>query len=312
MRNEYRIVGSKLLGLAALVLTLAVCASAQNTVYVAFNGLDTNPCTRAAQCKTITHALTVVPAGGVVDITASGSYDTFTINKAVSVEADLGVDATITVPAAGTGVSIDGGASDTVIVKRLSLWGSGANAIGIQVNSGATAVLEDCVSRNLHFGASLNSTTTAIKVTGGVYEGSDTSLILRAGANKVVIDGVKIYGTSSNAAVDAVGDDIAVTHSLLSGSGTTGFNPGVWIKGGATVTLEYDVISGYGPGVQVGGGLAGNAVVFLSNNTITNNSTGVTVSTTTGETGTGFTRHDNTIAGNGTNVSGPLTGFAAQ
>lgn len=307
MKSDCRIARVKFFGLAALLLTLALSASAQTPVYVAFNGLDTNACTRAAQCRTITHALTVVSAGGVVDITASGSYDTFTVTKAVSVEADPGVDATITVPSAGTGISIDGGASDTVTLKRLSLWGGAGNGIGIQVNSGATAVLEDCVSRNLQYGASLNTTITALKVTGGVYEGSDTSLILRATTNKVTIDSVKLYGTSSNAAVDAVGDDIAITRSLLSGSGTTGFNPGVWVKGGATVRLEYDVISGYGPGVQVGAGTAGNGIVFLSNNTITDNATGVAITT-----GTAFSRRNNTIAGNGTNVSGTLTGFAAQ
>ena len=163
MRSEYRIAQVRFFGLAALLLTLTLSASAQTpTVYVAFNGLDSNTCTRTAQCKTITHALTVVSAGGVVDITASGSYDTFTINKAVSVEADPGVDATIAVPSAGTGITIDGGASDTVTLKRLSLWGSAANGVGIATNSGATVVLEDCVSRNLQYGASLNSTATAL------------------------------------------------------------------------------------------------------------------------------------------------------
>ena len=213
----------------------------------------------------------------------------------------------IAVPSAGTGITIDAGSSDAVTLKRLSLWGSAGNGVAIQANSAATVVLEDCDSRNVQYGASLMSTSTAFTVVGGVYEGSDTSLFIRAGSNKVAIDSVKIYGTSSNAAVDAVGNDVTVTRSLLSGSGTTGFNPGIWVKGGSTVVLEYDVISGYGPGVQVGGGLSGNGVVFLSNNTIANNRTGVTVTT-----GTGLTRGNNTIAANSTNVSGILTAFRAN
>jgi hypothetical protein len=67
------------------------------------------------------------------------------------------------------------------------------------------------------------------------------------------------------------------------------------------------VISGYGPGVQVGGGLGGTGTVFLSNNTITNNLTGVSVSV-----GNAFTRGNNTFAANGTDVSGALTSFAAK
>ena len=295
----------------ALLLALVCCAvpafAAPSVVYVVFNGSDANPCTRPAPCKTITHALTVVAAGGVVDIASSGLYDTFTIATTVSVEADPGVDATILVPSAGTGITINAGSSDTVTIKRLSILGTTGNEVGIQGNTAGSIAIEDCVSRNVHFGASLNSSTTAFKVSGGVFEGSDTSLIIRAGSNQVSIDGVKINETGSNAAVDAVGTNIRVTHSLLAGDGAGGFTPGVWVKGGQTVVLEDDVISGYAPGVEVGGGLGGNGTVFLSNNTITNNSTGVAVGT-----GMAFTRSNNTIVANTTNVSGSLTPFAGR
>jgi hypothetical protein len=297
--------------LCSLLLALVCCAvpafAAPSVVYVAFNGLDTNPCTRPAPCKTITHALTVVAAGGVIDIASSGLYDVFTIAMAVSVEAEPGVVATILVPSAGTGITINAGASEAVTIKRLSIWGTTGNEVGIQGNAAESIAIEDCVSRNVHFGAALTSFNTAFKVTGGVFEGSDTSLIIRAASNQVSIDGVKINETGSNAAIDAVGTDIRVTHSLLTGDGVGGFTPGVWIKGGQTVVLEDDVISGYAPGVQVGGGLGGNGTVFLSNNTITNNSTGVAVGT-----GTAFTRSNNTIVANTTNVSGSLTPFAAR
>jgi len=294
----------------ALLLALVSCAVpafASSVVYVAFNGSNANPCSRPAPCKTITHSLTVVAAGGVVDITSSGVYDTFTITKAVSVEAEPGVVATISVPSGGTGITINAGPSDTVTIKRLSVWGSNLNEVGIQANAAESLAIEDCVSRNVKYSAVLNSTATAFKVTGGVFEGSDTSFFIRASSNPVSIDGVKINETGSNAAVDAVGTNITVTHSLLAGDGVGGFTPGVWVKGGQTVVLEDDVISGYAPGVQVGGGLAGSGTVYLSNNTITDNSTGVAVAS-----GTAFTRVNNTIAANSTNLSGTLTPFSAE
>ena len=44
-----------------------------------------------------------------------------------------------------------------------------------QANSGASIVIENCESRNVHFGAVLNSNTAAFKVQGGEIEGTDTS-----------------------------------------------------------------------------------------------------------------------------------------
>lgn len=305
MKNHRQLAQPGLFLALVVILAAVLPAAGQSIGYVAFNGSDANPCSRVAPCKTITHTLTVLPAGSVVDIVASGNYDTFTITKAVSVEADPGFVATIPIPASGTGITINAGASDTVTLKRLSLWGAG-NGAGIEANTAAAIAIEDCVSRNVSYGAVLNS-TAAFKIAGGVFEGSDTSLIIRTGTNNVSIDGVKIYGTSSNAAVDAVGNDITITHSVLAGSGSSGFNPGVWVKGGNTVVLENDVISGYSPGVQVSGGTGPGGAVFLSNNTITNNTTGVVVGT-----GTAHTRRNNTIIANSTNVSGTLTAFAAQ
>jgi Protein of unknown function (DUF1565) len=291
-------------GLVALLLAFLVFPAAgfaQSIAYVSFSGSDENQCSRQAPCKTITHALAAVPAGSVVDIIASGIYDTFTITKAVSVEADPGVVAQIRVPSGGTGITINAGSSDTVSLKRLSIWGSNDNEVAIQGNSAGKVMIEDCVSRNVRYGASLVSTGAAFKVTGGVFEGTDTSIIIRAGSNKVSIDGVKIQGNGSNAGVDVVGSDVTITRSLLAGDGTNGTNPGVWVKSGSAAELENDVISGYGPGVVA------NGTVYMSNNTITNNSTGVDVSG-----GTAYTRGNNTIAANTTNVSGSLTPFAGE
>ena len=306
MKNAHHLAQPVLLLVLVVALAAVLPVSGQSIGYVAFDGSDENPCSRVAPCATIGHTHTALPPGSVIDIIASGNYDTFTITKAVSVEADPGIVATILIPASGTGITVNAGASDTVTLKRLSLWGTG-NGTGIQANTAATVVIEDCVSRAVSYATVLNSTAAAFKIVGGVFEGSDTSLFIRTSANNVSIDGVKIYGRSSNAAVDAVGNDIRITHSLLAGSGTSGFSPGVWVKGGNTVVLEDDVISGYGPGVQVSGGTGAGGAVFLSNNTITNNTTGVVVGT-----GTAHTRRNNTISSNTTNVSGTLTPFAAQ
>lgn len=93
--------------IAFLLLMVAAClgrlfAATPDIVYVAYNGADTNPCTRASVCKTISHALSVVAAGGVVDVIASGMYDNFTVTKAVTVKVDAGVVGAIDVVGSGT------------------------------------------------------------------------------------------------------------------------------------------------------------------------------------------------------------------
>lgn len=84
-------------------------AAAPDVAYVAFNGADTNPCSRTAPCKTITHALSIVATSGVVDITATGLYDNFTVTKAVTVKADPWFVASIDVVGSTTGITINAG-----------------------------------------------------------------------------------------------------------------------------------------------------------------------------------------------------------
>jgi len=268
-------------------------------IYVNYNGSDKAACTRSAPCKTITHALTVVPAGGVVEIVGSGTYDTFVVTSALTVKVDPDVVATINVPASGTGITVNAASTDHVTLKGLTLQGTGGTGIGIQINSAGRTTVEDCVSRNLHWGLGFTpSAASQLKVTGGSYEGSDTGIFTRAvfqapGSN-VAIDGVNVYGSSSNAAIAADSDTVTITHSMVTGDGAF---TGIAVNQGTSV-LENDAVSGYATGVAVG------SEGFISSCTITGNNVGVMAN--------GFThsRVDNTIVANGQNVNGTMTPFS--
>src|SRR5262245_59704 len=76
-----------------LVATAFVCAlhadlaQAQPTrVFVAAQGLDSNPCSFALPCRTFQHAHDVVAPGGEIDVLDPAGYGAVTINKAISVE----------------------------------------------------------------------------------------------------------------------------------------------------------------------------------------------------------------------------------
>jgi len=289
--------------LAFLVLAcLARSFAASDIVYVTYNGSDANACSRTSPCKTITHALTAVNAGGQVSIVGSGTYDNFTVTKAVTVNAEPGVVATLDVPANGNGVTISAGATDRVVIRGLNVNGHGSG-LGITVNSAGEVSVENCVSRN--FFHALNfvpSAAASLTVKGGIYEATDTSIFVCCAAGgtaaNTVIDRVTIKD-GGYAGINVDGTLVTVTNSSLSGP-SSGASAGVFAIHGKAV-IENDVISNYTYGVDV------TSTAYLSANTISGNSYGVIAA------GSTFTRGDNTIEGNSSaNVSGTMTPFSGQ
>jgi hypothetical protein len=116
-------------------------------------GDDANPCSRTAPCKTFTGALAKTAAGGTVDALDSGNFGPITLNAATSNTGTVTIQGnpqgtTIQVPAGGTGVTVDSGASANVILRDLTIISepgcsaSGAGS-GIDVLSGGMLHLED-------------------------------------------------------------------------------------------------------------------------------------------------------------------------
>ena len=94
-----------------VVLLFAAClstyagATAQRT-FVASNGLDTNPCTIPAPCRSFTTALTQTTTGGEIIVKDSAGYGPVVLTKAVSIISPPGIYAAITV-SAGAGIVVD-------------------------------------------------------------------------------------------------------------------------------------------------------------------------------------------------------------
>lgn len=299
----------KTIACLALLATAGVTPvfAAPDIVYVAFNGADTHPCTRISPCKTITHGLSVVAAGGEVDIIGSGTYDDFTVTRSVTVSAEPGVLANLNVPASANGITINAGSSGIVVLRGLTILGHGSGN-GIQVNSAGRVVVEECISRN--FSGALVFTPSKpgiLTVKGGIFEATSSSIFtccaIGGTAARVDIDGTTVVhiGVSDSSGINADATLLTVTHSVVTGPGG---NVNVRLYGihpaHGTSVIENNSISGFSAGVEVAD------TAYLSSNKITGNSVGVFI------TGTCFSRGNNTIAGNGTNVSGTLTPFSPQ
>jgi hypothetical protein len=79
-----------------IVVLFATNVFAQRT-FVASTGLDTNPCSRTAPCRSFGTAITAVAAGGEVIVLDSAGYGPASITKSVSLIAPAGVYAGVTV-----------------------------------------------------------------------------------------------------------------------------------------------------------------------------------------------------------------------
>src|ERR1041384_633192 len=107
----------------------ATSANAQSTrTWVSGIGNDTNPCSRTAPCFTFAGALSKTAAGGEIDCLDAGSFGTVTINQSITIDC-AGVTGGIT-NGAGSGVTVNAGATDKVVLRNLNIQGpSGLNGV---------------------------------------------------------------------------------------------------------------------------------------------------------------------------------------
>lgn len=111
--------------------------------FVSGSGVDTGGCTLTAPCRSLGYAIGQTNAEGEVIVLDSAGYGPVTITKSVTIAAPPGVYAGISV-SSGDGVTVNAGASASVVLRGLALNNQGgANGIVIQ-NTAATHV-EACV-----------------------------------------------------------------------------------------------------------------------------------------------------------------------
>jgi len=139
--------------LTALAIGLACSpftapAHARARVFVASYGNDNNPCTFGSPCKTFQNAVNVVDPGGEVTAIDSAGFGPIIINKSVTITSPDGVEAGIVPVAGGDAIDVNAGLTDAVVLRGLTLNGSGIAYNGIVFNSGANLTVANCVAQN--------------------------------------------------------------------------------------------------------------------------------------------------------------------
>jgi hypothetical protein len=314
------------LAIIATALAAALPASsaqAQNTrsFVSARTGSDSNPCTRARPCQSVTAAIANTNAGGEVDVLDPGGYGPFGINKVISIVND-GVGTVSIRPVNHTdAITINAGPSDDVFLRGLTVEGlatSGVNGdIGIDFIGGKSLSIDHCVvdyfsadgiairpSTSASF--SISNTTVSNNVVSGITVETTAPVVVTGVITNVQAinnrNGIDVEGTF---ALKPGSVNVSIVNSVASGN--TGVGIGSASVGGVatTVLVQNSVTSNNKIGLYAEGAAA---LLRFAHSVVTGNTTGVLI-----EAGGIMESYgDNYIDGNGTDISGTLTTISTR
>jgi hypothetical protein len=290
------------LSLAMTVVTIVLLASsrssaAANRTWVAPSGDDNNACSNANPCKTFTGALAKTSARGEIVVKESGNFGQVTINTSITIDGG-GKYAGIQVINGGDGVTIQAGNADVIVLRGLTITGvinSAYRAINAAAFSGVLHV-ENCVIRESYFGMIAVGALTLF-VHNTVISECAVEAITMNGGGRAVIERTRLENNHIGI-IQFLGAQVTVRNTVASGN-AVGFE-----NGGGTLNLENCVASNNAViGVTAFGDPANAATVVISNSVVTNNQTGLE------QDGTSviYSRGNNTVTGNNTDISGTIT-----
>jgi hypothetical protein len=224
--------GALLLTLAAAVACLPAAAQAQATrTWVSGNGDDVNPCSRTAPCKTLAGSISKTAEGGEINAVDPSGYGAVTITKAITIDLSATVGGILN--ALTTGVIVNAGADDDVVLRGLDIDGGGV-------------VDPTCVYNGVNGIRLLNARTLRVE---------DVSI------TRQDTDAVQLAPTASDPTV--VLDDVDISHNCVNGinaAPAAGRTVDVLVRGGTTSNSGTAIRAADGAHVRLTGAtIFGNA-----------------------------------------------------
>jgi len=290
----------------AIVLTLlaATAALAQNRVFVsAAHGDDTADCSVTTPCRSFAHAMAVVTTAGEILALDSGGYGPVSITRPVSIVAPPGVEASITQTGAGlNAININvTNAFTTVMLRGLSLFGLGQGDGGINITNAFALYVDSCtITGFTQFGIYMNvSSGSTISMTNStVIQNANIGILLTGFAGnsaKFDIDHCHIENNVFYNLALQTGSRGTIRDSRVSG-GQKGIDLTVAV-GTAVVQIENCTVTRNATGISAATSSGGTATARVSNCLIANNALGVNAA----DAGSSiYTRANNTLIDNTT------------
>jgi nitrous oxidase accessory protein NosD len=301
------------LGSFLLLAFLASSGNAQQRTFVSGLGSDSNPCNRTSPCRTFGQAISQTNAGGEVIVLDSAGYGPVTINKAISLIAPPGVYAGITAPSSADGIFISAGPADTVILRGLTVNNQGSLFSGIRQEAGGSLHVENCVVNGFNLGGDSSGITFAgpgkLEVKDSTIRGNRFGIatVGLSGGAFAVIEQVRLEENDLGINI-GFASKVTVRGCVASG-GNTGFYVRSDNSSEAEVNVESCVLANNTFGIQAISTSTGIAAVRLSNSVVTDNATGLS---TSGAPAIIRSRENNTVEGNGFDISGLVVAYTAK
>lgn len=266
------------IGVAAMVLAGAGPLFAASHTWVSGVGDDANPCTRTAPCLSFAGALAKTSPGGVISALDQGDFGPVTITQSVTID---GGGTQATVSASATGVTVDAGASDTVILRGLHIEGEGKGQTGVDFQAGGSLYIEKCAISNFTtYGISFQpSQVSQLNVSDTTIDNSANAVTspVPAGIYLAPLGTSNCGATIDNSTVQGYTDGLLVepyVSASVAGSTISGNSgKGIEIQGKSSVSTDNCLIANNGDaGISSHGT---GAVAMMNNDTIVNNGSGL-------------------------------------
>lgn len=299
--------------------------------YLSVRGSDANPCTLPQPCRLLPAALLAIGDGDEIWMLDSANYNTapVSIAKSVTILAIPGVVGSI-VASNGDAIDIDA-PGVKVSLRNLVLLNLGGGLSGVNFAQGAELTVEDCEIYGMGNAAiSASAANANVAVTNSVIRDNASYGLAVTGALTATLDRLHLLNNSLAGLFVGGNAQVTLSNSVVADNATFGVTAQATAGTTTRVVVEKSVLR-----ANVGSGLegfadsgGGQAEIALSRSSISHNGTGVSASTNTGGSvtlvlagdvvtgnGTGirasgagtsvvYTRHDNAVSSNATDLSG--------
>jgi hypothetical protein len=209
---------------AFLVFAAQAAAALDPQTFVSGLGDDVNPCTRAAPCKTFAGAISKTAAGGEIDALDPGGYGGMNITKSITIDGSRTIAGVLN--AGSTGININAGAGDDVVIRGVSIGAVRSSAPpdcpfpsvqnAIVVTRARSVSIEDTRIANQATGIKIVPDTQAVPVTLANVAIRNTCVAgvdvapTGGGSSDVILQDARIQGSKASNVVTDVGAGLRV------------------------------------------------------------------------------------------------------
>jgi hypothetical protein len=286
-----------------ILLVASSLAQAQTTrTWVSGVGMDSNPCSYTAPCKTLAGAYNKTLPGGQINMIDANSVGSLTISKSITIDASESFAGLLAVGGFNS-IIVNTAATDVVVLRGLTLDGNEHTGLnGIRFIQGGELHIEDCTiadygDRGISFEPTLANSRLFVKDT-IIRSNNNAGISIQPGVSpasaQVSIDHCR-FESNQNGVSAADKSQVMVRDSVAAGNTASGFLATASAAGATEMNLESCVTTHNGSyGIRATGSGGMMATIRAMNVAVMNNGTGLSA----GVNGALVSFGNNRVAGN--------------